>query len=397
MADRLHAASGALRSTAVRAAAIVLVVGCSNTAGPDDQRESPGIVRDSLFAFVDVSVVPMDTEQVLTHRTVVVRNGVIEAVGSAGSVQVPEGATVIAGEGHWLMPGLADMHTHVNSAEIEEYLLHGITTVRNMWGFAALPGIIARVESGDLAGPRIRSLSPGIDGPPVRWPQTQLLTDPTKADSTVQVQLERGYTTLKVYSDLRRDVYDSIVVAAKRRGMEFAGHVPFAVDVEHALRSGQKSIEHLLGYRGRPREEWEALASLTVEMGAWNCPTLAILRRATPGTASLRTDLVRTLHERGARILVGTDSGIEVTQPGWSIHEELELVVSAGLSPYEALLGATREAARYFGEEGTWGTVQPGMRADLLFLAADPLDDVAATAAHEGVLRGDLWLPLAPH
>ena len=71
--------------------------------------------------------------------------------------------------------------------------------------------------------------------------------------------------------------------------------------------------------------------------------------------------------------------------------------MEAGLKPYEALLGVTREAARYFGEEEAWGGVRVGMRADLLLLAANPLDDVTATAAHEGVLRGDLWLPLIPH
>ena len=206
-----------------------------------------------------------------------------------------------------------------------------------------------------------------------------------------------GYTTLKVYSDLRLDVYDSIVAAVERRDMAFAGHVPFAVPVDHALRSGQKSVEHLLGYRTRPRSEWEELADLTVETGAWNCPTLAILRRADPGREALRRDLVEVLYARGAPLLVGTDSGIDVTEPGSSIHEELRLLVQAGLTPREALEGATVEAARYFGEEDGWGRVAPGLRADLLLLDGDPLEDVGATAAHAGVLRGDLWLPLTPH
>lgn len=119
--------------------------------------------------------------------------------------------------------------------------------------------------------------------------------------------------------------------------------------------------------------------------------------RANPAGSGLRADLVKALHAAGAPILTGTDSGIEITQPGSSIHQELGLLVAAGLTPYAALLGATREAARYFGEDDRWGTVRPGMRADLLLLGADPLDDVGPTARHEGVLRGDLWLPLAAH
>lgn len=386
-----------LRTRALSSIAVAwaLVLACSNAASPGGLDAPGGAVRSDLFAFVGVEVVPMDVETVLSDQTVVVRDGVIETVGPTGSVDVPEGAVTIDGEGRWLMPGLADMHVHLNSDDVETYLGHGITTVRNMWGFTALPEIVARVEGGDLLGPRIRTLSPGIDGPPVRWPQTQLITDPALADSMVQVQLGRGHRTLKVYSDLSLGVYDSIVAAAHRRDMEFAGHLPFAVSVEHALRSGQKSVEHLLGYRARPREEWAALVALTVEEGTWNCPTLAILRRANPAGASLRADLVRMLHEGDAPLLAGTDSGIDVTQPGVSIHEELDLLVAAGLTPYEALRAATVEGARYFGEDDLWGAVRVGMRGDLLLLGANPLLDTSATDRHEGVLRGDLWLPLS--
>lgn len=377
-----------------------LTIACSGATGPSPppEDERPGTaVPVGVVAFVGVHVVPMDDPVVLHDQTVLVRNAMIEAMGPASSVGVPDDAMVIDGRGRFLMPGLADMHVHVNTADAPDYLAHGITTVRNMWGFEALPDVVARVEAGELEGPRIRSLSPGIDGPPVRWPQTQLITDPARADSLVQVQYDRGYRTLKVYSDLSLAVYDSVVAAARRRDMAFAGHVPFAVPVEHALRSGQSSVEHLLGYRTRPREEWPALAALTLEAGAWICPTLAILHRAGPAGSGLRADLVQALHAAGAPILTGTDSGIDITQPGSSIHEELGLLVTAGLTPYDALLGATREAARYFGEDDRWGTVRPGMRADLLLLGADPLEDVGATARHEGVLRGDLWFPLTAH
>lgn len=383
-----------------RWAILSLTIACSGATDPSGPPgdEGPGtLVPARVVAFVGVDVVPMDEPGVLTDQTVVVREGVIEALGRRSTVPVPDDAMVIDGEGRFLMPGLVDMHAHVNSADAPAYLAHGITTVRNMWGFEALPGLVARVEAGELEGPRIRSLSPGIDGPPTRWPQTQLITDPVRADSLVQVQQDRGYRTLKIYSDLSLAVYDSVVAAARRRDMTFAGHVPFAVSIEHALRSGQKSVEHLLGYRTRPREEWPALAALTVETGAWISPTLAILHRAGSGGSDLRAELVKTLHDAGVPILVGTDSGIEITSPGSSIHEELGLLVAAGLTPYEALLGATREAARYFEEDDMWGTVRPGMGADLLLLGANPLEDVGATARHEGVLRGDVWVPLVAH
>ena len=379
-----------------RAALALLLVlsSCSDSpAGPEPAGET---VRARDFVIRSVDVVPMDTERVLHDRTVLVRDGVVASVAADGAFEIPAGAVVIDGEGLWLMPGLADMHVHVQEADLGAYLDHGVTTVRNMWGYEGLADLVERVDAGTLDGPRIRSLSPGIDGPPVHWPQTQLVTDPARADSVVQLQADRGYRTIKVYSDLRLDVYDALAAAAARRGMRFAGHVPTAVPVRHALESGQASIEHLGGYRTSPRETWPALAALTAAAGTYNCPTLSILAWSRGGLPEGLLDLVAVLHEAGAPLLVGTDSGIGLTAPGASVHEELAHLVDAGLTPWEALRGATRRAARWFGEEGTWGTVAPGMRADLLLLRENPLEDVAAVATHVGVLRGDLWRPLSP-
>ena len=74
-------------------------------------------LKESTFAFQDISVIPMDTDRVLTHQTVVVRDGKIFEISSAMTAQLPPGTTVINGRGKFLAPGLADMHTHVDERD----------------------------------------------------------------------------------------------------------------------------------------------------------------------------------------------------------------------------------------------------------------------------------------
>jgi imidazolonepropionase-like amidohydrolase len=80
---------------------------------------------------------------------------------------------------------------------------------------------------------------------------------------------------------------------------------------------------------------------------------------------------------------------------GWTLHRELEHLVRAGLTPYEALTAATRNPAEYFGAAGEWGTIAPGRRADLVLLSANPLDDIRNTTRIEGVAIGGRWLTRA--
>ncbi|MDY6949250.1 MAG: amidohydrolase, partial [Pseudomonadota bacterium] len=90
----------------------------------------------STTVFIDVNVIPMDSERELLHQTVIVRDGLIETLGPVDDVEVPVDATRIEGNGaHYLLPGLADMHTHLASAEDAAlYLAGGVTTVLQMGG-----------------------------------------------------------------------------------------------------------------------------------------------------------------------------------------------------------------------------------------------------------------------
>jgi imidazolonepropionase-like amidohydrolase len=106
-----------------------------------------------------------------------------------------------------------------------------------------------------------------------------------------------------------------------------------------------------------------------------------------------RLAVVGAFHRAGVRLLVGTDTPQPFVIPGAAVHEELANFVAAGLSPEEALAAATREAARFVGQESLWGTVEPGKRADLLLLEGNPLADITATRRIAGLVAQGRWLP----
>ena len=105
--------------------------------------------------------------------------------------------------------------------------------------------------------------------------------------------------------------------------------------------------------------------------------------------------MTRALRDAGARLLLGSDTSNPFVIPGFAVHEELALLVKAGLSPYEALRAATSDAAEFLHASGTFGRVRPGLRADLVLVAGNPLADVRAAARRTGVMLRGVWLPAA--
>jgi imidazolonepropionase-like amidohydrolase len=407
-----------------------------------------------VTAFVDISVVPMDQIAVLEHHTVVVRDGVILALGPAASTAVPDGARVIDGTDKFLLPGLADMHVHISSEdEFLLFLANGVTTVRDMWGNAERLSWRAAIERGDILGPAIYTSGPIIDGNPP-WVDGSVVVETTEeAEQEVAKEKAAGYDFLKVYDLLSKDAYLAIVSAAKKHEMPVVGHVPDAVGLSGVLAAGQASIEHLRGYAAalaadpekvtHGSEDWamadtskmRGLAEATREAGVWNCPTLVVGQKwvqpeeqraffkdplmrfiapdvhdewnpdssylsffpvdklaAVEASHDERLLMTRALHKTGARLLLGTDCGNPFVLAGFSVHEELSNLVTAGLTPYEALLTGTRSAAEFVGASGEFGVVAVGARADLIMTQGSPLESVSAVAEPVGVMARGMWL-----
>ena len=391
-------------------------------------------------AFVDVTVVPMTGPDVLPGCTVVVRDGLIRAVGPAATTEVPPGALRIDGKGRYLMPGLADMHVHVwYEEELLLYVANGVTAVRNMWGTEQHAQWWREIRAGERLGPAFYTTGPITDGSPPIWAGSKVVTNVRDARAHVKEQAMLGARAIKVYNRLRPEVYEAIVAEARRWDLKVEGHVPFGMDVERVLALRQDSIEHLDGYVGwfndPDPERLRDLAARTARAGTWSCPTLVVWTKFVPQeeaarmaalpemrfvpprlratwrpdrdfrlkdmkpahweamtrTQETRRTVVRLLKEAGAPILLGTDAGNPFVVAGWAVREELAELMKAGLTPYEALRAGTADAGRYLG--APFGTVEPGRRADLLLLDANPLEDVAHVARRAGVMVRGRWLP----
>ena len=258
----------------------------------------PAAAPAAGFAFVDVTVIPMDREGALPGQTVLVSDGVIAAIGPASRVRARAGDTVIDGRGKFLIPGLAEMHAHIPGASAPEqlvrdimflYVANGVTTIRGMLGAPNQLVLRGHTASGEVLGPAILVGAPSLNG--------QSAPEPEAAARLVREHKSAGYDFLKLHPGVKRTVYDAIVSTAREAGITFAGHIAAAVGLERTLEARQSTIDHLDGYleaslpeplRARmmteqvPFGEWvpavdPALvrywAGRTRDAGTWNVPT----------------------------------------------------------------------------------------------------------------------------
>lgn len=378
--------------------------GGDSLAPPIDN--SPAEPALGLFVIRDVAVVDVVHGQVRSGQSVLLRNSRVETIGPDGSFTTPAEARVITATGHYLMPGLIDMHIHARSGEITRYVANGITSARNMWGYSTLPALMARIATREVRGPLIFSASPGLDAPPGVWPETRFITDSATAEQAVTDFAAAGWKFIKVYNQVSAPDYGVILRRAAALGIRVVGHAPFAVSLESALAQGHVSFEHMNGYdRGLGGWGGLNLAGLTpriqatVAAGAWNCPTLAILTRLAAGAGNYarivsdRRHVARELYRAGAKLLIGTDAGIDVTPAGSSIFEELEEFRTIGVPVPAILRIATRDAAEFLGALDSIGTVAEGKRADLLLLDSNPLNNLDALRDPVAVVLAGEWLP----
>jgi len=206
-----------------------------------------GVLADNLL-FRNVHVVDVRTGTVLEDRAVRIEGERITAVMPDGEAANEAGATVIDAKGGYLAPGLMDMHVHLQVREHATMnLLRGVTTVRNMWGNPETLAWKAAVEEGTLPGARIVTSGALVDGEPPIWEGSVVMTDPADADAFVLQQKRAGYDFVKVYSRLEPRVFQALLDAGQKHGMEISGHVAQDVPLPDAIAGGMLTSEHLIG------------------------------------------------------------------------------------------------------------------------------------------------------
>jgi len=224
----------------------------------------PGTAKAQPIAFTGVTVIDVAEGVALPDMNVVVTGNRISAMGEADEVEIPEGATVIDGNGKFLIPGLWDMHVHSSSDSITRnvflplYIANGVTGVRDLTGDCFPPCssiessvVEARqwrkeIADGRLVGPVIISSSPIIYGQQPGEPSS--VEEPATAEegrALVQLMADRGVDFIKVYDEVSREAFFGIMDEANQLGLPVVGHVPLGVPVSEAAEAGMRSMEHL--------------------------------------------------------------------------------------------------------------------------------------------------------
>jgi hypothetical protein len=406
-----------------------------------------GAQTDAVTAFVDVHVVPMDRERVLDHQTVLIRGTQITALGPVRRVAIPPGAMRVEGHGSaYLLPGLADMHTHVARAEdLLLYTANGVTTILHMGGAPAgmVDHMQSRIDRGEIVGPQL-FFAFMVDGSP-EYSNLYVRT-PEQARAAVQVAKANGYSFMKVYTNLTAAEFAAIVDEGRQQGLPVVGHGVSAVGLPAGLFQGQVMVAHAEEFfytafnshvpsdpalvRDVVEQTFRSGAYVTPNLSAyaaiaaqWGKPekVRGFLRDPrvrfmspdqrldwsrsryvqregdlTPTLNFLRT-LTKAFAERGVPLLAGTDSPvIPGLLPGYSIHDDLQELLGAGLTPFQALSAATRTPgefmARYAPTAPHFGQVLAGMRADLLLVSGNPLQSLAVLQRPLGVMSAGRWM-----
>ncbi|MBO9573900.1 MAG: hypothetical protein J7497_17060, partial [Chitinophagaceae bacterium] len=267
---------------------------------------SNGSVKsDKIIAFTDVNVIPMDKERVLLHQTVIIKDRKIAQMGDAKKVKIPSGAVRINATGKYLIPGLGDMHTHIQpfnqdtaKAALLLHASYGVTTIRNVdylpkgafGGFAKLDGpailnIRSLANNGKIVSPRIYTSGPWYGtnkGEGEGIPTTGVY-------QRVKALKDAGFDFLKVHDESQVS-FDSVIAACHSLNFPFMGHAIENMKMDKTLNSGYRSIEHLTGYLAQLFEvDGElktrdttgliakmAKATATAKSKIWNCPTYTL-------------------------------------------------------------------------------------------------------------------------
>jgi imidazolonepropionase-like amidohydrolase len=305
------------------------------------------------------------------------------------------GARIIDTDGASLLPGLIDAHVHLLSERhLQQLADFGVTTALDMgaWPPSMVDALRNRTGMADIRSAGIPATAAGgshshLPG----WPAEGMVDGPTGAAQFVTDRIAEGADYIKLIVDTRgpdQEILDALVAASHQHGKLTVAHATSTAALDMALQAGVDMITH--APLDRPLNEFTA-----ARVRAQECvmiPTLTMMKgiaaapegvpAAGPSYESAR-DSVAELHRACVPILAGTDANAGPGIPfsprhGESLHDELELLIEAGLSTVEALRASTVLPAQHFGLHDR-GVIEPGRRADLVLIDGDPTADIRAT------------------
>ncbi len=406
----------------------------------------------AAVAIIHANLFDAATRQMKPSQTVIVRGDRITAVGDDGAIPLPSDAEIIDAGNKALLPGLWDMHVHVQDDDGLLHLAAGVTTVRDLANDTdELLARRKRFDAGTLLGPRV--LAAGfIDGPgPFAGPSKVLVSTRDAARAAVDAYAARGYEQIKVYSSLDPQLFPTIVRAAHEKGLRVGGHVPAGMTAEQMVRAGADELQHanflFLNFltdssidtrtparftavaRGAAAvdlrsERVDRFIALLKERDVVVDPTLnvfeqmftaragsldqaslpvatrlppiarrGLLKGGLPTTPALEP-VYRTSFIAMERLVKKLHlAGVRLVagtdaSAGFSLHRELELYAEAGIPNTEILYIATLGAARVMKHDAQWGSIEAGKLADLVLVDGDPSQRMRDLRRAELVMKG---------
>lgn len=388
-------------------------------------------------AFVGATLIDGTGAPPVENATILVRGGWIIAVGPSSAIPAPRGAEVIDLAGRTIIPGMINAHGHVGDTrglqagqysarnvedQLRLYARYGITTVYGLGGdqAAALP-IRARRDSATLDHARLYIAGTVVGAPTADEARGMIDQNAALSPDIVKIRVDDNLGTAQ---RMPAAAYGPAIEYAHQKGLRVASHLYYLDDAKSLLRSGVDFLAHSV----RDRAVDDELIRLMKERGVCYCPTLmrevstyvyettptffhdpfflveadtAVLAqledrarqrriRADRAAQTYKRGLplakrnLKALSDAGVKIAMGTDTGPPARFQGFFEHLELEQMVNAGLTPMQALMAATGDAARCL-QLSEVGTVEAGKWADFVVLRGDPLQDIRNTRAIESV------------
>ena len=363
----------------------------------------PAFAADGSYALTNANLFDGVNDAITENVTVLVDDGRIERIATS-DVDVPRNYTVIDVEGNFLMPGLFDVHTHIDSIERAERALDsGVTTVRSA-SVSAYQDVALRelVRSGKLAGPEVLAagvfVTPELGRSALADPRLSELFDGVNSDEElrrlVNINIDRGVDVIKTRgtqraglpdTDPRQQVYTErqlriVVEEAAKRDIPVLVHAHGDEGARAAVLAGARSIEH-----GTYMST--ATLQLMKERGTWFVPTHVtivdlveerfnyVLRLRGRHMVPQLESVMREAYELGVKFATGADNYYEVESIN-RISMEIEAFAKIGMSPFEALQAGTVNSAQLLRVDDRTGRIAEGFEADMIVVPGNPLENL---------------------
>jgi cytosine/adenosine deaminase-related metal-dependent hydrolase len=384
-----------------------------------------------------------DSEHAVTRedQTVVIEGDSVTGVGPSESAKIPKNAEEIDGRGKTLVPGLFDMHAHLQPLDGLLNISSGVTGARDMANdIDELGRLAGQWQSGAAIGPRVWKAGI-IDGPgPYQGPTAVLVSTPEEAKAAVNRYADLGYIQIKLYSSLNPELVPGIAKLAHERGLRLSGHVPNGMLASQFVEEGADELQHInfifLNFLAgkvkdtRTPERFTAVGDNAAKMdldskevkdfinlllqhhttvdvtlatfeGMFNERPGKVSPDFAPILSRLPAQVQRSAYSGGLPVTAENDqlyqdsytamlkmtkkmydAGVPILAgtdalAGLMLHRELELEVRAGIPPAKALQIATWNAAKLLKQEKELGSIAPGKKADFVLVDGNPAERIS--------------------